>query len=201
MARWRIPPENWCGYSLARPRGFGMPTSPSSSTARALAAERDIDSWTRITSAIWLPTLKTGFSAVSGSWKIIETSLPRSARSRASDGRQQILAAEHDPPGREPRRGRRHQAHDRHGRDRLARAGFADDAERLSRADVPAHPVDRPHHTVVGVEVHAQILDRQQRLGVGARTGASRPLRQIGSRSGGGLAGAPRRVARSSPPT
>jgi hypothetical protein len=27
MARWRIPPENWCGYSLALLSGLAMPTS------------------------------------------------------------------------------------------------------------------------------------------------------------------------------
>ena len=129
---------------------------------------RPIFSWTRITSAIWLPTLKTGFSAVSGSWKIIEMSRPRSDRSRRSRGGQQVLAPEHDPPGREPGRRRRHQAHDRQGGDGLARAGLADDPERLARADRPAHAVDRLHHPVVGVEVDAQVLDRQQRLGVRA---------------------------------
>ena len=27
MARWRMPPENWCGYSFARLSGLAMPTS------------------------------------------------------------------------------------------------------------------------------------------------------------------------------
>ena len=34
IARWRIPPENSCGYSPARRSASGIPTSPSSSTAR-----------------------------------------------------------------------------------------------------------------------------------------------------------------------
>ena len=35
----------------------------------------------RMASAIWSPTVNTGFSDVIGSWKIIAISLPRSARS------------------------------------------------------------------------------------------------------------------------
>ncbi|MFN8620031.1 MAG: hypothetical protein U0869_04665 [Chloroflexota bacterium] len=34
IARWRMPPENWCGYSSMRRFALGMPTSSSSSTAR-----------------------------------------------------------------------------------------------------------------------------------------------------------------------
>ncbi len=34
-ARWRMPPENWCGYCRARPAGSAMSTSRRSSTARA----------------------------------------------------------------------------------------------------------------------------------------------------------------------
>ena len=34
IARWRIPPENWCGYWSAAARRVGMPTSSSSSTDR-----------------------------------------------------------------------------------------------------------------------------------------------------------------------
>ena len=37
IARWRMPPENSCGYSSTRRAGSGMPTSPSSSIARARA--------------------------------------------------------------------------------------------------------------------------------------------------------------------
>ena len=34
IARWRMPPENSCGYCVARVVGCGMPTRSSSSTAR-----------------------------------------------------------------------------------------------------------------------------------------------------------------------
>src|SRR5262249_29370563 len=70
MTRWRIPPESWWGYALARSAGSGMPTSPSSSTARAFASRPDTGRCSRTASAIWLPTANTGFRDVSGSWKI-----------------------------------------------------------------------------------------------------------------------------------
>src|SRR6266496_3283350 len=85
MARWRMPPENSCGYWLSRTAGFGMPTSPSRSSARFLAVWLDTSWCTRTISAIWSPTLNTGFSAVSGSWKIIAIWLPRSLRCCFSD--------------------------------------------------------------------------------------------------------------------
>ena len=55
---------------------------------------------------------------------------------------------------------------------RLARAGFADQPERLARRDVEAHIVDRVHHAgrrapeqpPPTCEVLGQILDAQQRL-------------------------------------
>ena len=36
MARWRMPPENWCGYSLATLSGLAMPTSRSTCTVFSL---------------------------------------------------------------------------------------------------------------------------------------------------------------------
>ena len=50
--------------------------------ARALAFRRDIPgSCVRIASPTWSPTVKTGFSEVIGSWKIIPTCEPRILRS------------------------------------------------------------------------------------------------------------------------
>ena len=77
IARWRMPPENWCGKSDARSFAFGMPTAPSSSTARCHASffETSACAWTA--SAIWAPTRYIGCRQANGSWKIIETSRPR----------------------------------------------------------------------------------------------------------------------------
>ncbi len=93
---------------------------------------------------------------------------------------EQVLAPEHDPSGRKLRRRRRDQAHDRHGRHRLARAGLADDAQRFSGSHLPAHAVDRLHHTVVGVEMHPEVFDGKQRFGVGLSRRAPRGLGDVG---------------------
>src|SRR6266702_177049 len=55
-----------------------MPTRPSSSTARSVAAALEtVLSWARIISVICQPTLYSGCRLVSGSWKITAMSLPR----------------------------------------------------------------------------------------------------------------------------
>src|SRR2546421_529057 len=54
-----------------------MPTSRSISTAFCHASRFDMPAWMRATSAIWSPTVKTGLSAVIGSWNTIAMRLPR----------------------------------------------------------------------------------------------------------------------------
>ena len=61
-----------------------MPTRPSISIARVRRLLRLSPSWIRAISAIWRPTVCTGLSAVSGSWKIIAISPPRTERIRDS---------------------------------------------------------------------------------------------------------------------
>ncbi len=86
IARWRMPPENSCGYCAARRSGKGTATRARSSTARFMAWRSLIwRSWMRIISVIWAPTVSTGFRAVIGSWKIIAMRLPR--RRRSASGR------------------------------------------------------------------------------------------------------------------
>ena len=57
-----------------------MPTSRSISTARSRASFWLTFLWSLTCSAIWSPTVNTGFRLVSGSWKIIAISLPRILR-------------------------------------------------------------------------------------------------------------------------
>ena len=64
-----------------RVSGFGISTSRSSSSARTRASAGPISKCVRRVSTIWKPMVKTGFSAVIGSWKIIAISLPRMRRS------------------------------------------------------------------------------------------------------------------------
>ena len=61
-----------------------MPTSFSSSSARVHAWRVLMPMCRRSTSAIWSPTVNTGFSEVIGSWKITEISLPRICRIASS---------------------------------------------------------------------------------------------------------------------
>ncbi len=66
-----------------RRAGSRPPRSPAIASSRAC---RDVTSRCSMTaSTSWLPIDSTGFSDVIGSWKIIEISLPRSARSRRFD--------------------------------------------------------------------------------------------------------------------
>ncbi len=80
MMRWRIPPENWCGKLPTRCRAAGMRTRSISSIALTLASDRDIPRCTTNISPSCSPTLSTGFSEDSASWKIMAISWPRIRR-------------------------------------------------------------------------------------------------------------------------
>ena len=60
-ARWRMPPENSCGYLL--PDDAGIPTSSSNSPARFRAAAAELPPCSTIGSAICDSTVRTGLSA------------------------------------------------------------------------------------------------------------------------------------------
>ena len=80
-ARWRMPPENWCGYWLARFCGSGMSTSRSSSTARCAAWPGATCPCATCPSITCRPIGNTGLSVVVGSWNTMPTSRPRILRS------------------------------------------------------------------------------------------------------------------------
>ena len=84
MARWRMPPESWCGYSLERCAGSGMRTRSSISIERLSACRLSISRCRISASDICRPMVMTGLSDVIGSWKIIEISLPRTSRISSS---------------------------------------------------------------------------------------------------------------------
>ena len=67
IARWRMPPDNWCGYSSARRAGSGMRTSRNISTAWFQACCLVISRCRRTASMIWSPIRITGLSEVIGS--------------------------------------------------------------------------------------------------------------------------------------
>ena len=85
IARWRCPPDNWCGYDCARRSGSGMPVLDSSATAADMLCARAIPILSCNTSATWSPTVNSGFRAVIGSWKIIAISRPRIPRNCCSE--------------------------------------------------------------------------------------------------------------------
>ena len=82
IARWRMPPENSCGYWSTRRSANGTPTRSSSSIVRVRAASSFMPGLcVSSASEIWSPIVNTGFSDVIGSWKIIAISPPRISRS------------------------------------------------------------------------------------------------------------------------
>ena len=78
--RWRIPPENWCGYCFTRSSGSGMPTCRRRSTARRRASRSPVARCRLMVSTSCCSTVCNGFRLVRGSWKIIPIRLPRSFR-------------------------------------------------------------------------------------------------------------------------
>ena len=101
--RWRIPPENWCGNWSMRVSAAGIPTCLSRSSARSRACARLSVRWVRMVSTIWSPTLSSGWSEVSGSWKIAPILRPRTLRI-ASGGSVSMRSPERwiDPPAIRP---------------------------------------------------------------------------------------------------
>ena len=77
MTLWRMPPESSNGYWRSLFSGSLMPTRRSISSARSFAACPRRSVCSVIASISWLPTEKTGFRLVIGSWKIMEHLLPR----------------------------------------------------------------------------------------------------------------------------
>ena len=185
-----------------------MPTSSSPAIASSRAL-REVTSRCSITASMsWSPTLSTGFSDVIGSWKIIEISLPRSARSRDFEAcrrfsprnsacpveiemcffdpsRNAAICSPGSAPGaeREPPR-LRVEAEDRHHRHALARAGLADDAERRPGLDGERDAVDRPDDPVVGLEVRAQVAHLEERRRRRPAARSSRSCRRRVMRAG-----------------
>src|SRR5260370_18622576 len=75
----------------------------------------------------------------------------------------EVAALEHDLAAQDP--SRTLEAHDAQRRHRLAAARLADDAQRLSGADLEGHAIDRFHHARLGFEDGVEVLDLEQCLG------------------------------------
>ena len=97
-ARWRMPPENSCGYRSAA--AAGMPTISSSSPARCAGgrALRDaVEAPSARRSA--QPTVFTGFSAFIAPWKTIAMSVHRWARTESSPPARMFSPSSSTSPG------------------------------------------------------------------------------------------------------
>ena len=117
--------------------------------------------WRRSTSSIWKPTESTGFRLVIGSWKTMPMRSPgwrASSRVKA----EQILAFEHDAPGKDPGRRARQQAHDRHGGYALAAAGFPDQPHGAAGVQREARLLDDPSGVERPIEADGEVLDGEQ---------------------------------------
>src|SRR5664280_2235484 len=100
-ARWRIPPESWWGNAfLCRP-GSGSDTRESQRSASTAAAFRERPRCRSITSASSRPIVRTGSSAVAGSWKTSPIPPPRRRSfSRAGSARTSRPAKKTSPETR-----------------------------------------------------------------------------------------------------
>ena len=115
-----------------------------------------------IGSATCMPTVSAGLSDDIGSWKIIAMLLPRIARMSASSSFSS-RAVEQDLAALDPAGRIRDQAQQRERGDALARAGFADDRQRLAGDDVERHVIDRGHGAALGAEPRREVVDLEQR--------------------------------------
>ena len=78
MARWRIPPEYWCGKCFLC--SGEIPTRSSNSETRAFNTAPFVNGLClMMASAIWSPTERTGLSAFIAPWKTIEILFQRTA--------------------------------------------------------------------------------------------------------------------------
>ena len=133
--------------SGARDRGCGPAPAPRSPLGVRVAARRPGRARSSTSSICW-PTLRIGFSAVRGLWKIIAISRPRTVAQRPA----RPVPSRSMPPNvmRPPviRAVGVEQAHDGVGGDRLAGAAFADHADDLAAADRKRDALQRPHDAV-----------------------------------------------------
>ncbi len=81
-ARWRMPPENSCGYWLARASASGRPASES--TFATSCGELGSPLARRV-SRTWKPIFQTGLRLDMGSWGTIPMEVPRSSTMRFSE--------------------------------------------------------------------------------------------------------------------
>jgi hypothetical protein len=124
--------------------------------------------WMRTASMTWEPMVKTGLRLVMGSWNIMEASLPLMSRMAVSERERMSLPARVMVPETMRPGGLGMRRRDGEGGDRLAAAGFADEAEGAAGGEREGDAVDGAGDAVVGEEVGAKVVDGED---VGGRVG------------------------------
>ena len=104
----------------------------------------------------------SGLSEVIGSWNTIVMPAPRISRNSASRHFQHVAALEEDLPAGMARGGVGQQPHDRLRGDRLARAGFAHQRERLAALQLERDAIDDRLASLALREGDGEIADLEQ---------------------------------------
>ena len=125
---------------------------------------RDKSVWIENISPIWSPMVRSGLSAVIGSWKIIAMPAPRTSRISATRGRAEIAALEHDAAAVD-RHAVGQQPHDGVGGHGFAGAGFADHAEDFVRRERQRDISSACARSAPRGQADAQTLEREDGLG------------------------------------
>ena len=164
IARWRMPPENWCGKSSTRDSGFGIPTCRRSSTARRsrrVLVERLVR-LDRLDDLLADPVhrIERGHRVLEDHPDLVAAEV---LHLRVRDLEQVPALVVH--LAAEARVDVARQPHDRHRGHALARAGLADDAEHLAALELERDAVDGVNDAVLGRELDAEVLDLEQPLG------------------------------------
>ena len=178
-----MPPESWCGYSSSRRRASAMRTRSRhlegtlagrlprhAEMAHDVLGDLRADRQHRVEAGHRL--LKDHRDAMTAQ-----------ALHLLLGERRELLALELDRARGDATGLRRDQPQDRHGRHRLAAAGFAHDAQRLAARHVERHAVDRAHDSVQGAELGVEIANFENRAHSRlASRGSSRSRRPSPSR-------------------
>ena len=132
---------------------------------RSLASLLLMPRLVRKASEIWLPTVKTGFRALIGSWKTMAICLPRKFAHVGFRLVQHVVAVEQDAAFKNLAGRDGNEAHDGARRDRLAGAGFADQSEGLAAVHRQGNAVDGCQPAAFEVKTDAEVFDLQDRVG------------------------------------
>ena len=160
-ARWRSPPDSWCGYSSTRRCGSGTRTASSSSMARARAARP-------ASQAVDLERLgdlaADRVDGIERRHRLLQDQADLAAADRAHRPlveRQEVAPVEPHRAADDPSR-RVDQTQDRQRRQRLAAARLADQGQRLAGVEREADARHGGHHAALDGEGRGEAVDVEE---------------------------------------